>query len=219
MKRIRGSHAVRWLVIALVIQIGIFIPAAQCQQSSNGDSDTLLLTDFTECELPGPYVDNWGCFEAEGAICPLTCLPAALTENCQTPCVAARGEILKVEYNVERKGSYCGLYMQWHVDGFNWEQWNALNFYIRCEQGCLCRAKIELKIRNSENSEWGWRIHYLDGISDVWQLVSIPLGDFKYPWSGASWYRPNEFVITFEHDKVPTNKGTLYVDDIFFRRW
>lgn len=141
----------------------------------------------------------------------------------------SRGRVLRVEYDVSVKqagfGPYCRLWVKWRVPDFNVTEWQSLSFYIRGldseipgdgagAQGetyteFTTVVKVELKIAG-----WGWRVHYLTGVTSQWRQVVIPLVDFV----DTTWPVPsaNEFVLTFEQTRATALRGMLYVDAIAF---
>ena len=57
--------------------------------------------------------------------------------------------------------------------------------------------------------------YYVSNVTDQWQLVSVPLSDFK---GLADRTALTELVIVFE-DRMATNKkGAIYIDDISFSK-
>ncbi len=137
------------------------------------------------------------------------------------------GEVARLEYNVVRKQTYAGLWLQWSVPGFDLAKWDALCFDIRgCDSSISgdCRSlpeaeayfsstiKVELKVNG-----WGWKTVYIDDITSDWMRVEIPIEWFE---DTTWWYSAprNEFVITLEEPIATADRGVFFIDNIRFER-
>ncbi|MEM2351592.1 MAG: carbohydrate binding domain-containing protein [Thermoproteota archaeon] len=164
---------------------------------------TLSMTTFSNCEKISPVLD-WGAFYTPGE--------SAASETCLTDPrdPAGKGQVMKIEYDVSRRGSYSGFWMKFRIQDLKPSEWRAISFWIRGDtvSGFTTRLKVELKV-NEEG--WGWRIFYIEGITSEWQNVAIPLTSFE---KLGDWHKTDEFVITFEYDKTTVKRGVIYIDDI-----
>jgi len=165
---------------------------------------TLILTSFDDCRVPGPYASYWGPFtDGRHSQADVDCLSSG---------DPARGEILRLKYDVVYHDAFAGLVIQWNVDGFSLEEWEALTFYVRGDGSATARARVELKI---EGEAWGWRFHDVEGITNEWQQVVVPLAAFT---DSGGWFRQSEVTITLLHDGVTEPQGALLVDEFAFVR-
>lgn len=173
----------------------------------------LLLTDFTECRKQEPVL-NWGAFYESPDWARESCFRNDPLEP------ATRGGAMQIAYDVPK--AFAGFWMQWSVQDFKPDEWDALSFFVRgdLKEGFSTKIKVEVKIREAR---WGWRQYCLEGITDKWRRVTIPLENFV---PDGSWDKTDEFVIAFaNYDPNPrTNcsatvkKGSIYFDHIAFQK-
>ena len=175
-----------------------------------GDEEllTFIIADFEDCMVPSMYVEQWGAFtDGASGKASVTCLT--------DPVSPERGEVIKVDYRVPFGYSFSGFYMKWECPNFDPNEWEYVTFYVRGDPSFFTRRiKVEVKIRG-----WGWKVCYFDSVTTKWQKVVLPLKDFKWPGPGpAGWWKTNEFVITFEHERVTRWRGTIYIDNVGFAK-
>lgn len=173
-------------------------------------ADYLLLTGFTECQKREPVL-NWGAFAIKGEA------KAKCTDG-----------VMRIVYNVSERDFpsarldelVAGFWMHWGLQDFKPDEWDALSFFVRGDpkEGFSTKIKVEVKIREAR---WGWRQYCLEGITDKWQRVTIPLERFVM---ADKWDKTNEFVVTFANQdplidcSVTVKKGVIYLDQIAFRK-
>lgn len=173
-------------------------------------ADYLLLTDFTECQKREPIL-NWGAFAIKGEA------KAKCTDG-----------VMRIVYNVSERDFpsarldelVAGFWMHWSMQDFKPDEWDALSFFVRGDpqEGFSTKIKVEVKIREAR---WGWRQYCLEGITDKWQRVTIPLERFVI---ADEWNKTNEFVVAFANQDplidclVTVKKGAIYLDQIAFRK-
>lgn len=175
--------------------------------------DYLLLTDFTKCRKQEPVL-NWGTFYESPDWARESCFPNDPVEP------TTRGGVMQIAYDVPT--AVAGFWMHWSVQDFKPDEWDALSFFVRgdLKEGFSTKIKVELKIREAR---WGWQQYCLEGITDKWQRITIPLENFV---PDSTWDKTNEFVIAFvNNDQNPrtscsatAKKGSIYFDHIAFRR-
>ena len=175
-----------------------------------GDEEllTFIIADFEDCMVPSMYVEQWGAFtDGASGKASVTCLTDLVSPE--------RGEVIKVDYRVPFGYSFSGFYMKWECPNFDPNEWEYVTFYVRGDPSSFTRRiKVEVKIRG-----WGWKVCYFDSVTTEWQKVILPLKDFKWPGPGpAGWWKTNEFVITFEHERVTRWRGTIYIDNVGFAK-
>ncbi len=137
-----------------------------------------------------------------------------------------RETVIRVDYDVSEEefptvplgDRYCGFWMKWEAVDFSFDDCTHLSLWLRGGDpderlGYTERVKLELKVNNGWG-RYGWRIHYLEGITDRWQQFCVPLDAFGT--FGTYRAELNEFVITFEAREVTESQGVLWVDDITF---
>lgn len=173
-------------------------------------ADYLLLADFTECRKKEP-VSNWGAFSIKGWA----------KESC-------KDGVMRIVYNVSENDFpsarpdelVAGFWMQWGVQDFKPNDWDAISFSIwgDSKEGFTVKVKVEVKIREAR---WGWRQYCLEGITDKEQRVTIPLEKFVI---ADEWTEKNQFVLAFANQDptmdcpVTVKKGAIYFDQITFRK-
>lgn len=176
-------------------------------------ADYLLLTDFTECRKQEPVL-NWGAFYEPPDWARQDCFPKDPVEP------TTRGGVMQIAYDVSK--AVAGFWMQWDVQDFKPDGWDALSFFVRgdSKKGFSTKIKVEMKIGEAR---WGWRQYCLEGVTDKWQRVTIPLEKFV---PDGAWDKIDEFVIAFaNYDPNPkTNcsatvkRGAIYFDQITLQK-
>lgn len=167
-------------------------------------SPEFKLTDFDDCYKKAPPILGWGAWAHGDAEAKVTCLTDKVDP-------LAREQIIRVRYKVYQ--DYSGFWMKWRKEDFDPDDWQALSFWIRGDEGrgFTTKLKVELKIK-----DWGWKYYYLKNVTDEWQKVRIPLKTFKV--TKDYWHETNEFVITFESNVATDRSGAVYIDSVVFQR-
>lgn len=117
------------------------------------------------------------------------------------------GYAVRLNYDVDSANpAYNGFWMKFN--GEDARAYNALNFYIRGDEGrgYTKRIKIELKDMTNKPSSY-----IVTGITGQWQKISIPFEKFRRisDWSGL-----NEFVVVFDDINSSPKEGTIFFDHV-----
>lgn len=122
-----------------------------------------------------------------------------------------KGYALRLIYSVASKNpAYGGLWMR--LQNLDASKFDNLEFRIRGDAalGYTRTFKVELKDAVDQTSH-----HYVRGITDDWQNIAIPLGEFE---GIANVRKLREFVIVIEDTTATARQGVLYLDDVRFTR-
>jgi hypothetical protein len=120
-----------------------------------------------------------------------------------------KGYALRIIYSVESAGpAYGGLWMR--LQGLDASNFNELAFRVKgdASMGFTSVFKVELKDALDQASH-----HYVRGITDQWEDVSIPLKEFE---GIANPKRLKELVIVIEDTTATARRGAIYLDDVRF---
>ena len=124
--------------------------------------------------------------------------------------IGDKGYSLKLAYDVDTPFSaYNGFFT--NLMGIDISDYKYLVFSIKGDKAAGFTTKVNIELKN--NAQTGRAA--LEGITDEWKTVVIPLGRFK----GISYFtKMKEFVIVFSDIKVTKKEGVVYIDDIYFSK-
>jgi len=122
-----------------------------------------------------------------------------------------KGYALRLIYSVASKNpAYGGLWMR--LQNVDATRFDNLEFRVRGDAGLGYTSvfKVELKDALDQTSH-----HYVRGVTDTWQNIVIPLGEFE---GIANARKLKELVIVIEDTTATAKQGLLYLDDVRFTR-
>ncbi|MBI4387814.1 MAG: hypothetical protein HY582_02060 [Candidatus Omnitrophica bacterium] len=124
----------------------------------------------------------------------------------------SRGHSLRIDYDVDSTGdASCGFWMQTEVDS---RDYRYIKFYVKSDGPVVDGVGIELK---QEPYSSGFRHYVINGISNQWREVVIPLDYFRPLPSFTQLY---QFVVVFEeglssnYEDVTPQQGRIYIDHV-----
>lgn len=120
--------------------------------------------------------------------------------------------VIKITYDVATTGSaFNGVYVK--LNDMDLTPYKEISMLIKGDpnKGFTAKFKIELKNRRGRRAAC-----VLNGVTDSWQKLSIPLQEFKAAGSLGGLGGMSEMYITFDDMTVDSKEGTLYIDDIKF---
>ena len=139
------------------------------------------------------------------------------TQSCQLSFVEddalgkEAGHAVRLDYDVESENpAYNGMRMG--LNSFDASGYKTLNFYIKGDtaRGFAKQLKIELIGPNKLPSPF-----MVQGITDKWQKVTIPLSEFILI---QDWTSLGKFVIVFADINDDPKIGTIYLDHVYFSK-
>ena len=121
-----------------------------------------------------------------------------------------KGYSLKLAYDVDTSFSaYNGFFT--NLMGIDISDYKYLVFFIKGDKDAGFTTKVNIELKN--NAQTGRAT--LEGITDEWKKMVIPLGRFK----GINYFtKMKEFVIVFSDINVTKKEGVIYIDDIYFSK-
>ncbi len=124
--------------------------------------------------------------------------------------VGNEGYCLKLTYDVDSSFSaYNGFFT--NLMGIDISSYKYLVFYIKGDAAAGFTTRINLELKNK--AQIG-KMSF-DGITDGWQKVVLPIGDF----AGINDLSDmKELVIVFSDINVSKKEGVIYIDDIYFSK-
>lgn len=123
----------------------------------------------------------------------------------------SRGYALRLIYSVESKNpAFGGFWME--LRNLDASKFDNLAFRVKgdSKMGFTTVFKVELKDAMDQSSHV-----YVHGVTDQWQDMVIPLGNFQGMANPA---RLKQFVIVFEDTTATAKRGVIYLDDVRFTR-
>lgn len=123
----------------------------------------------------------------------------------------SRGYALRLIYSVESKNpAFGGFWME--LRNLDATKFDNLAFRVKgdSKMGFTTVFKVELKDAMDQSSHV-----YVHGVTDQWQDMVIPLGNFQGMANPA---RLKQFVIVFEDTTATAKRGVIYLDDVRFTR-
>lgn len=164
----------------------------------------LLVDDFDRGEKPNALGGDFGSWDKD---------PADPTQKCtvafdKAAAFGGVGYSLRLDYDVDSPNpAYNGFWMK--LQNTDLTTYKKITFYVRGDTLKGYTSKIKLELKNGK--EVGR--YTLQGLTDQWQQVSVPLKDFA---GITDWKGMTEFVMVFD-DVTSTKKvGTIYLDEIAF---
>ena len=121
------------------------------------------------------------------------------------------GYALRIDYDVDSPNpAYNGFWMK--LNQLNATPYNAVSFFIKGdkEAGFTSRVKVELKDKSNQPSPY-----LLSGVTSEWQQVTIPFDKFR---KVTDWSAMNEFVVVFDDINSNPKKGSIYLDQVSFKK-
>jgi hypothetical protein len=122
-----------------------------------------------------------------------------------------KGYALRLIYSVDStRPAFGGLWMR--LQNLDATGSDSLAFRVKGDAGMGYTHvfKVELKDAMDKASHF-----YVQGVSDQWQDVEIPLKNFE---GMANFRKLKEFVVVFEDTTATAKKGVIYLDDVRFRK-
>lgn len=171
-------------------------------------ADQLVIADFDTGDKPNNIGGDFGAWDKD---------PNDETQGCQTAFAAddARGDqygySVQLDYDVDSPNpAYNGFWMK--LNGEDATPYNAISFYIKGDEkaGFTSRVKVELKDKSNVPSPY-----LLSGVTTEWQEVSIPFDKFR---KVADWSALSEFVVVFDDINSNPKAGTIYIDNVSFKK-
>jgi len=118
--------------------------------------------------------------------------------------------VIKITYDVATTGpAFNGIYVK--LNGMDLAPYKEMSMLIKGDpdKGFTTKFKVELKNTRGQRATC-----VLDGITDSWQKLSIPLQKFKAAGSLRDLSGMSEMDITFDDMTVDNKEGILYIDEI-----
>lgn len=183
------------LTLAVLFIALAFIP-------SSAQSSTIVVADFDSRQSRTNAGGQFGTWDKDPNDRSQSCV---MTFAADDALAKKGGASVRLAYDVDSSSpAYNGFWLK--LDGVKTDGYDALTFYIRgdAETGFTSRIKVEIKDKKGKNTST------IDGISDRWQKISIPLRAEK----GAI----NEFTIVFDDVNSRPKQGAILIDNIELSR-
>ena len=171
-------------------------------------ANDLVIADFDTGDKPNNIGGDFGAWDKD---------PNDDTQGCQVTFqeMDALGDqygyALRIDYDVDSPNpAYNGFWMK--LNQQNVTAYNAVSFYIKgdTQAGFTPRVKVELKDKSNQPSPY-----LLSGVTSEWQQVTIPFDKFR---KVTDWSAMNEFVLVFDDINSNPKKGTVFLDQISFKK-
>lgn len=115
------------------------------------------------------------------------------------------GMAIRLDYDVDSPNpAYNGFWIK--LDNADISNYSILSFYVRgvAEKGFTNKIKVEVKDKNGGKST-----HVVEGISEKWQKISIPIKFDKLKKKPFT-----ELTIVFDDINSRPKQGAILIDDI-----
>ena len=119
------------------------------------------------------------------------------------------GRSLRLDYDVDSPNpAYNG--MRTDLNHFDATPFKTINFYVKgdTQKGFTQKLKVELIGPDKHPSP-----HIFEGITDEWQLITIPLEEFMLIRDRSIL---EKFVMVFADITSNPKVGTIYIDQVYF---
>jgi hypothetical protein len=166
-------------------------------------ADELVVADFDMGDKPNNLGGDFGAWDKD---------PNDTTQGCKMSFEygddalgKADGFSLRLDYDIDSPNpAYNGFWTK--LEGEDFSGYTTLNIYIKGDKakGFTNKVKIELKdFQKTANT-------FLEGITDKWQKLSIPLESFK----GIDLKSMNELVLVFDDVNSNPKVGSVLIDQV-----
>lgn len=175
-------------------------------QATAATRNELVVADFNSGAKPNNIGGDFGCWIKD----PVDPMQGCLESFDHANRYGSSGYGLRIIYSVDSaKPAYGGLWMR--LENLDATSFDRLAFRVKGDAGMGYTKvfKVELKDAMDQPSHY-----YVNGLTDQWQDVVIPLKDFQ---GMVNFRRLKEFVITFEDTTATAKKGVIYIDDVRFK--
>lgn len=173
--------------------------------SAPGAATDKMIADFDSGRKPNNVGGDFGCWIKDPNDPAQGCIESFDGANR----FGAKGNALRVIYSVESdKPAFGGVWMR--LQDLDSSKFGNLALRVKGDAGMGFTSvfKIELKDAMDVSSQ-----HYVRGITDQWQDVTIPLNQFQ---GMANLRKLKEIVLVIEDTTATSKRGILYLDDVRF---
>lgn len=118
------------------------------------------------------------------------------------------GYALRLDYDVDSPNpAFNGFWSK--LERLDLRPYKTLSLYIKGDKakGYTTQLKLELKNERERGT------FLLNGITDEWQKVSVPILEFM---GLSDWSRMTELVVVFDDITATKKSGAIYLDEITF---
>lgn len=195
-----------WFVV-LVLWPGALATAAFAEHMAPNPAAQLMVADFNSGTKPNNIGGDFGCWIKD----PNDPMQGCLDSFDGRDRYGSSGYALRIIYSVASKNpAFGGLWMR--LQNLDATKFDNLAFRVRGDTGMGYTSifKVELKDAVDQSSHY-----YVQGVTDHWQDVTIPLNDFQ---GMANFKSLKEFVIVFEDTTATAKRGVIYLDDVRFMK-
>ena len=193
--------------VCVVILVALFASFAATGSFAATKPSELVVADFNSGEKPNNIGGDFGAWNKD---------PADFSQGCTESFDSANrygdaGFAMKLDYSVDSKNpAYNGFWMS--LNNLDASKYDNLAFRVKGDAkiGYTTVFKVELKNTLKQIGRY-----YVTNVTDQWQDIVIPLGEFKGLTDLSAM---TEFVVVFE-DRIASNKkGVIYIDDLRFTK-
>lgn len=118
--------------------------------------------------------------------------------------------VIKITYDVATTGpAFNGVYIK--LKDMDLTPYKRISMLIKGDPGKGFTTKFKIELKNEKGQR---ATCVIDGITDDWQELSIPLQKFKAAGSLRGLSGMSEMDITFDDMTVDSKNGVLYIDEI-----
>lgn len=138
--------------------------------------------------------------------------PDDKSQGCKTaykkdPLVGDKGVYFQMNYDVDSQNqAFNGVY--WELKDVDFSSFYSISFNVKGdkEKGFTSVFKLELKNNNGQTGSY-----FVQGVTEEWQKITIPLVDFK----GISDFTSmKEFTVVFVDSEVTKKEGSIQMYDL-----
>lgn len=117
------------------------------------------------------------------------------------------GMAVRLDYDVDSPNpAYNGFWLK--LDSAEILNYDTLSFFLRGDAATGFTKKIKVEVKDKKG---GTASHFVEGVSEKWQKISIPL---KFDRSNKKPF--SEFTIVFDDMNSSPKTGAILVDEIEF---
>lgn len=172
---------------------------------SIGQAERLMIANFDRCEKPNLIGGDFGGWnKTEWDRSQFCTISFDRSENVY----GDKGCSLQLDYDVDSSNSaYNGFWMR--LEKIDLTQYDKFIFHVKGDPDFGYTTKMKVEIKSIAGD---WARFSIEGITDKWQRVVLPLDKIKLDGDFSQGY---EFTIVFEDIVATQKEGRIYIDQVY----
>lgn len=195
------------VVISLMLVTFLAFPAYAATTAKSGSAE-ILVADFNRGEAPNNLGGAYGPWNSDPNDPEQGCY---LVDEADDYKDAKNGYCIRLDYDVQsKKPAFNGFWTK--LNNLDVTGYDVLSFWVKGTPDGKFSTAFKVELKDSQGKR---AVYSVTGVSKEWKEFAI---EFKKTKAPMDWKKLTEFVVTFD-DIVSTYKeGTIYLDQVVFKK-